>query len=190
MKENSNRIEQVGRALGRLESDLEASECHGLVTGLICARGALSKKEWRSLIAPGAGSGDLLAGEALDELDALRVDTEQQLSNAVLDFHPLLPADSSEMELRIEALGDWCHGFLLGLAEGGIKDVEGLPPDSREIIKDMVEIARAGGYDLEGGEEDEEAYAQLLEYVRTGVLLINEELHPIKAPPRDDVTYH
>jgi hypothetical protein len=54
----------------------------------------------------------------------------------------------------------------------------------------MVEIARAGSYELDGGEEDEQSYQQLLEYVRTGVLLLNEELHPTKAPPRDDVTLH
>ncbi len=35
-----------------------------------------------------------------------------------------------------------------------------------------------------GGEAEESAYAEIVEYVRVGVLLINEEMHPLKAPPR------
>jgi uncharacterized protein YgfB (UPF0149 family) len=76
------------------------------------------------------------------------------------------------------------------MSAGGIQDIEKLPGDSGEIVRDFVDISRADTYELEGGEEDEVAYNELLEYVRTGVLLLNEELHPSKAPPRDDVTLH
>jgi uncharacterized protein YgfB (UPF0149 family) len=76
------------------------------------------------------------------------------------------------------------------MSEGGMKDLAALPADSSEVMRDLVEIARAGGYDLEEGEEDEVAYNELLEYVRTGVLLINEELNPTQAPPQDNVTLH
>ena len=183
-------IGRIDAYLQRLELDMTASECHGQLTGLICARNELGQAAWASFIAPAYMPGDLLAAEAMQGLEQLRRDTESELSDAVLDFHPLLPGDKVALEERIDALADWCQGFLLGLAEGGIKDLENLPGDSGEIIKDLIEIARAGSYDLEESEEDEASFFQLLEYVRTGVLLINEELHPIKAPPRDDVTYH
>ena len=71
-----------------------------------------------------------------------------------------------------------------------MKDLASLPADSGEVMRDLVEIARAGSYDLSGGEEDEASYNELLEYVRTGELLINEELNPTQAPPQDNVTLH
>jgi uncharacterized protein YgfB (UPF0149 family) len=101
-----------------------------------------------------------------------------------------LPEDDAAVEERVEALGQWCQGFLLGISAGGLKDLDKLPGDSGEILRDMVEIARVGSYELEGGDEDEESFQQLLEYVRTGVLLLNEEVNPTTAPPRDDVTLH
>ncbi len=71
-----------------------------------------------------------------------------------------------------------------------MKDLASLPADSGEVMRDLVEIARASSYDLSGGEEDEASYNELLEYVRTGVLLINEELNPTQAPPQGNTTLH
>jgi uncharacterized protein YgfB (UPF0149 family) len=190
MAEASVTFDDIEAYLRRLELDMSASECHGQLTGLVCARGELDKAAWSQFLVREHNAGDLLAGEALQALEELRSETVSELADAVLDFHLLLPADTLSVEARVEALGDWCQGFLLGLAEGGVSDIDKLPADSREIIKDLVEIGRAGGYELEDSEEDEQSFFQLLEYVRTGVLLINEELHPIKAPPREDVTIH
>jgi len=54
----------------------------------------------------------------------------------------------------------------------------------REILRDLAEISKVE-FDVEGaGEAEEGAYAEIVEYVRVGVLLINEEMHPVKAPPR------
>ena len=47
-------------------------------------------------------------------------------------------------------------------------------------MKDITEIGTVGEFDLEDQEESEEAFAEINEYVRMGVLLINEELQPLK----------
>lgn len=58
-----------------------------------------------------------------------------------------------------------------------------LPEDTAELIRDMVEIARAG-HDLgDDSDADEDSYMQVFEYVRMGVLLINEELQPSHKAP-------
>jgi hypothetical protein len=67
---------------------------------------------------------------------------------------------------------------------GGIGDTAELPGDVAEIIQDISEISRA---DVDGGaqgEDEENALSELVEYVRMSVLLVNEELQPMKAPPR------
>lgn len=190
MRDVSDFMARIDKAMEQFEQEMEAAECHGWLVGLICARGGLEWKEWSAMVAPSVNSDDLLAQEDLAILEKLYEETQEQLNDTALDFHPLLPGDENDIEDRIVALGEWCQGYLFGLSEGGLRELDNLPEDSAEVIRDMVEIGSAEGYELEGGEEDEEAYSELLEYVRTGVLLINEELNPSKAPPREDVTYH
>jgi len=183
-------IAALDAALEQAETEMRAEECHGTLSGLFCAKGELSPDEWLSFIAKGLDQNDLLAKEALETFGKLYEQTRQGINDSTLEFHLLLPGDEASVEERIESLGQWCQGFLLGLSAGGVTDIDKLPGDSGEILRDIVEIARAGSYELEGGEEDENSFYQLLEYVRTGILLINEELHPTKAPPRTDVTVH
>ncbi len=190
MDRNDEAIERVNRALERVRREIDAMECHGLVAGMLCARADLDEKGWLAYIAADQPPGDVLASEARDVLAALYAETVRQLASAVLDFQPLLPGEEADLEERVLGLGEWVQGFLLGLAEGGLKELDKLPEDSAEIIRDFAQIANAGGTEFEEGEEDEEAFTQLLEYVRTGVLLVNEELNPTKAPPRGDATLH
>jgi len=88
-------------------------------------------------------------------------------------------------------LGVWCQGFVYGLAVGGVKEETELPEDSKELIKDILEISRAGyiaddeaeiSTDVEDdNEEDEIAFMEVSEYVRMGTLLIYEELQPLQS---------
>lgn len=190
MSTNAPDIDEIGDALERLESDSGAAECHGAMAGLLCAAGSMETARWLKRLFPSVETGDLLARGAIDTLARLYEETARQLDDAVLDFQLVLPDDEEPLDERIEALAEWCQGFLLGMSEGGMKDLAALPADSSEVMRDLVEIARAGSYAVGEGEEDEVAYNELLEYVRTGVLLINEELNPTQAPPQDNVTLH
>jgi yecA family protein len=190
MSDNDEALEKLDTALEQVETEMRAVECHGTLIGLLCAKGEMEKQEWLDFIAHALNPSDLLAREALETFGAMFEAARGQLADSNLDFQPLVPGDDAPVEERISALAQWAQGFLLGMSSGGIQDIDKLPGDSGEIIRDFVDICRADTYDLEGSEEDEVAYNELLEYLRTGVLLINEELHPTKAPPRDDVTLH
>ena len=103
-----------------------------------------------------------------------------------VEFELMLPDDDEPLEDRVEGLGIWCQGFVYGLAAGGIKEGADLPEDSEEIIKDILEISRAGyaiddEADVAISEDDEEAFMEVCEYVRMGVLLVYEELQPLQS---------
>ncbi|SCZ68327.1 UPF0149 family protein [Thiohalomonas denitrificans] len=185
MSDNHQAIEQLTHALEMVNRETGAVECHGLLTGLLCARPELSGQEWVEFVAAGENPEQ---GAAI--FKALYSETVRQLENSVLDFHPLLPDEDEALEERVAALAEWVQGFLLGLAEEGMADPDRLPEDSAEIVRDFADIAAAESYEFGEGEEDESAYTELLEYVRTGVLLVNEEVNPTKAPPLGDVTLH
>lgn len=182
--------EALAQALERLDLETGPAECHGMLVGLFCARGKLTKNEWFDALVPERPKGDLLADEAFATLGRLYDETYRQLTDPVLDFHLLVADEQEPLPERADALGSWCQGFLLGLSLGGVQDTGKLPGDAAEVVHDFVELSRAGSYELSDSDEDENAYAELLEYVRTGVLLVNEEMNPIKAPPVDPKNLH
>jgi len=108
--------------------------------------------------------------------------TRAQLCDPGLGFYLLLPADEAlDEQGRTEALVQWCDGLLYGLALAGLGERQDLPDLVREFLNDVAQICRASVDDWPE-EADEAAYTELVEYLRMGVLLINEELQPLKAP--------
>lgn len=183
-------IALVETALRRVGAEIGASECQGMLAGWLCADGSLVRDAWLRQLVVVDIAGNAPAREACDTLDALRKAMVAQLNDPLLEFQPLLPDDAIPLAARVAALGEWCQGFLMGMTLGGVKDLGQLPGDGGEAVHDLVQLARAGSYDLGDDEEDEQAYADLVEYVRTAVLLVNEELNPTKAPPRTAPTLH
>jgi uncharacterized protein len=95
-----------------------------------------------------------------------------------MDFRMLLPDEDASLEERAVALAAWCSGFLYGLATHGLRPMEELPEELREILTDFSEIGRAGVAEEEVGEAGENALAELEEYVRVGAQLVYDECRP------------
>lgn len=162
-----------------LDSSL-AAECHGAVTGLACGGG--EKHDWRAAMPlqdDAAAMPD--AGQALA---ALGEDTLRVLNEGAMNFTPLLPGDNEPISQRATALRLWCRGFLYGF---GLAFAPGesapLPDEAREVLGDFSEIARQELVTEDDSEADEAAYAEIVEYVRVGVQLVFETLHPASGPP-------
>ena len=165
---------------------VEASECHGILSGFACAGRPFDARE----VIP-----HLLAGEIEPEheehldLDLQRAmrDIQLELEDDTQGFRLLLPDDDEPLLERADALGKWCQGFLFGAGLGGIRSSEGQSSDFAEVLSDLAEIAQAGDYEIDGEDEDEFAYMELVEHVRIGVMLIYEELRGVEVsaePPQ------
>jgi yecA family protein len=184
MTNNLFDCDRIESALQTLEADINPSEIHGTLCGMLCATGDTKANSWFQSLVPASDNSNLLAKEAREILARLYDETRQQLNDPTCDFQLLLPDEQSDLDTRTTSLGDWCQGFVMGLMMGGLKDFRKLPEDSAEVAQDIVEISRIGSkYESEGNEEDALALEELIEYVRVGVLLINEELHPSRAAP-------
>jgi len=157
----------------------EPAEVHGLLSALLCSHDD-AQSVWLKELMPEFAADDLLQAETKTLLEGLAGVVKVQLQGADFSYELLLPEDDEKMGQRLNGLGQWCQGFYLGLGIAGIKDLEQLPEDSREVVHDMTEIAQIDSYENdEAGdvsEEDENAYFELVEYLRVGVLLIFEEL--------------
>ena len=178
----------VGRALAVARLSVQPAEAHGWLCGALCGRKVLSMEDWfQELLeadridAPTDEFQELQAtpdGGSNDALRRLYDRTLEALQNGEMQFVPLLPDDDSPLERRTESLALWCEGFLYGLGTHSFLSQEALSAEVREIIGDLAEIGRAEATaaDPEQGEAEEEAYTEVLEFVRVSVQLLHDDL--------------
>jgi len=166
------------------------SECHGNACGVLCSQMGISSNDWfDKLVTTEDISVDHIELVA-DQLKHLYLTTEQLLNNIDFEFELFLPDDETEIHDRLDALGEWCSGFLLGLSLGGITDLKTLPEDVASFLKDCLEIARVGNSELNNSEDDEVSYAELVEYVRMGVITLFEEIYQLKNADSEKPIQH
>ena len=77
---------------------------------------------------------------------------------------------------QANTLVDWCQGFLVGL---GLSSVQTSDEQVLEMIKDISEISQLE-VDLLDEEENAQDFYEIVEFVRMGVLFIQETLQPSK----------
>ena len=169
----------IQQLLAAERSLADAAEAHGTLAGCLCAAGGYRCEDWLREILP-EGRADPQAAAILQELYAATADA---LLQPDMEFELLLPEDAQPLEVRAAALAEWCQGFLYGLGAGSIPDARRLPGDAGEIVRDFVEITRAGVDAGQAEESNESAYAELVEFVRVGVQLLYEELSGARAAP-------
>ena len=162
-------------ARGRLDA-AELSESHGLLAGLLCREACGDPGDYLGQLA----AMQLVVAPAEDLRTALADawrSTLAQLDDEEMGFALWLPDDEDPLEDRTIALARWCSGFLAGLGSGG--QIDALSGDAREAIGDLQEIARAelssSTAGQEGSEEDERAFAEIVEYVRVVAMTLREE---------------
>ena len=114
--------------------------------------------------------------------------TWRQLVERQSEFTLLLPDDEDAAELRAASMAQWCEGYLHGLvAEKHSDELKAKLAEEplADIIKDMLQFTRAAADD-DGDEEGmENAYAELVEYLRVAAQLIYEELADFRSPAED-----
>jgi uncharacterized protein YgfB (UPF0149 family) len=173
------RYDELAAALARLGFKQEPAEYHGALCGALCVREPGEIDPLR-LLEGGKGAE---GGDAAQALTRLRGESAESFVDSELGFEPLLPDDEEELPRRVRALGAWCEGFLYGLATGKPLSMKSVSPELKEIVQDFTEFTRAGVGDEDDGEIEENAYAELVEYIRVGAQLIFMELHE-RAPSR------
>ncbi|RME33024.1 MAG: YecA family protein [Gammaproteobacteria bacterium] len=163
--------EVLADALRAVRSPFTPWECHGVICGRL-SRGLFAEaRDWAGELFPDERDlGEPLIADAVERLEQLRRHAEASLLRPEGDFTLLLPGDERSLAERAEALRDWCQGFLYGFAQGGEVDRE--TPSREEVEELLRDIERITRVDFEHaeGEEDEAAFFELVEYLRTGVM--------------------
>ncbi len=162
----------LSAALKSAGFDQNAAEYHGALCGALCIRAPADVNPMRVL----EGADHDIAGASL--LLAVRDATAKSLADTDGDIRLVLPDDDLPLSVRAPALGEWCEGFLFGLASSGKLDLKKAAPEVREVIADITEFTRATFNETDDEQIEEEAYVELVEYIRVGLQLIFMELSP------------
>ena len=154
--------EIAGLALG-----VTPAELHGALSGWF-AGGGEDAPDWLAQVMADPTLPDVPRDGALD---TLRVGALAQLGDRGFGFELLLPPGDAPLSERSGALFDWCRNFLgaFGLATGANPP---LSEEGQEALEDLARLAGATAQD-DGDEDDEDAMAEIEEFVRVAVLLLH-----------------
>lgn len=156
------------------------AECHGVACGLLVRQPDSDPGTFLQLL-------EMLEiidqpGPALREvLVDLHGVAGRQLSDEAMGLVIWLPDDERSLEIRTFALAQWCNGFLAAIGSGGDDRLNTLSEEAGEALADLREIAMAeidaeGAQDEVVAEADEQAFAEIVEYIRIAVLILREDL--------------
>lgn len=155
------------------------AEFQGMVCGALVACQRYEQSEW---IEVASKFMDLAEKEVAPEktagLVALYDLTLSALSDDSYNLKLLLPEDALPLVKRIEALGEWCQGFLHGLGAGGEGLASKLDSEGQDALRDIAQIAHVD-LDEDESEENEVHYTELVEYVRMATINLFAELNPL-----------
>lgn len=169
---------EIQRVLADERSLTDAAEAHGTLAGCLCAAAHYRFEDWLLDILPDGRA----QPSAAVALQALYASTLGSLTGLEMGFEPLLPEDGDPIVERTGALATWCQGFLYGLGSGAgaTQDVADLPGDVGQVVTDLIAISGAEVDPMQSEESNEEAYTELVEFVRVGVQVVFEELASLR----------
>lgn len=162
--------QELNRLIAGINPDMTAAEAHGMAAGILCVNERAKPEFWLHELMSDYVPVNIEANETLTRFFE---ETRQSLINEDFSFDLLLPDEDDPLGERLEALTTWCNGFLYGMGAANLPS--DLSEDSREIVKDIMEFTKL---DTDAnGEESENDFMELTEYLRASVVFLCIELH-------------
>jgi uncharacterized protein YgfB (UPF0149 family) len=164
---------------------VDAAEGHGCLCGALCTSSDYTMERWvDELIAEDRRP---LAHDNEQVLRLVFAETVRALRGDEMEFAPLLPEEDGSLEQRATTIAQWCQGFLYGFGTGRALPPAAIPDTVDEVLRDVAHIGSAIVDVGAAGEDEEQAYAEIFEYLRVGVQLVHDELAAVRdsgdAPP-------
>ena len=184
---STNDYDALRESLSGSGTLVSVPELHGGLSGALCAGGPSAAERWLDGFLADSDTADVAGTRAVG------VELERAAWNALADaelaFEPLLPSEDAPLEEQVQALAQWCSGFLNGVGASA-PDLVGrnakptkaaaanASAEVAEILGDFAEMSRAGVDDEDTADRNQAdfALAELKEYVRVSVQIVFEQL--------------
>jgi len=182
---NFDQIKEIVAPHSELESP---SFIQGMLIGLLCGDSEIQETVWIKKLIEEANIKSVKES-FLKGLHDLYQETNQGLNGSGFELELCLPDDGESVVYRASMIGQLCEGVLYGLGLiGCLQDAENeVPAEVRELVNDFSDIASIDveglGQSIEDGDTEESDLMQLVEFVKIGVMTINESMNPADAAP-------
>lgn len=160
----------INTICGQSDAELSAAEAHGVATGMLCLNEHTGSDRWLSELFRNAIP---VNEEEKRLLIGLFEETGKLLASDQFEFELFLPDENILLTEQVVALISWCQGFLFGI--GSACTDSNWPGEVGEILKDITEFTKLDT--VAEGEDDEAAFIEITEYLKSAVLLLREELN-------------
>jgi len=179
-KSNLPSFQELSKELNKQKIKVHPSQLHGIFCGLLAGKGN-QMPSWPDAVA----LSDAHLAKVKNHLQSLFDASEQQFKDFLFELELFLPDDEQSLQARAEALTLWCQGFFTGLEFVGVRIKNHAQQEVAEAMDDLIEITKMNYEEVVATDEDEDAYIELVEYVRMAAIMIYQSLqHPDEAPKR------
>ncbi|WP_040728347.1 UPF0149 family protein [Thiomicrorhabdus sp. Kp2] len=186
-------FEQVNEVIAPFPELESPAFIQGMLIGLLCGDSDIQEAVWIKKLIEEAQIKSVKES-FLKVLDDVFQETNKGMNGSGFELNLCIPEDTESLVFRAAMLGQLCEGILYGLGLiGALNESENeIPKEVRELIEDFGQISRIDIGSLSDSEQltdaEESDFMELVEFVRVGILTINEELNPTQAPPIMDAT--
>lgn len=163
-------FKKITQTLEDAELYTNASETHGVLSGLVCGGVKLDDKSWQPYFNDVVNEGMGLPSNAQKLIETIYGQVVNQFTDDGLGFNLLLPDDNVPLDERAEAMAQWAQGFLVGF--GLVQQALNQASDEvQELIRDIRDISQVSLDFEQEDEESEIAFTEIVEYLRVGAML-------------------
>jgi len=157
------------------DTDMGASETHGILNGLLCTANKVTLEIWMQLVLENSEPDNAQIQSIKVLLTTLYNETLTAFKEDLFTITPLLPDDNTPLAHRLEMLVLWSNGFLYGLGLGQI-NFKKLSKESKDAISSLTDLTKIDLDQIAEDEESEQAFFELFEFSKLATTLIKEEL--------------
>ena len=160
-----------------LKASSSPSSLQGELCGYLCAGYRFEPQQWLDQVIEFLHLTSKPDQPTIIQFIALKVNTQTQLESHEFEFDLVLPSDEAPIEERLDALAQWCMGFLtaFALADGHSK-YDDLSDDAKGAFSDFEAISQASIVDGDETNGENDLFS-VQEHVKMGTLMIFMELN-------------
>ncbi|TQV89186.1 UPF0149 family protein [Aliikangiella coralliicola] len=166
--------ELVEEVLADAECETSAAELQAILCGMLAAGLKPGDLGWLDIVADIINDERELTVDAKELIASLCNWSNNQMSQHDSLAPTLLPDDSYPALDQLEAIAEWCQGFLLGFGlQTGNQDIDN--EEVRESLTDLAEISQIEQI-VEDGEETAQALVTIVEHIKVAVQIVYWEM--------------
>ena len=153
---------------------VDAAEIHGILCGMLAGGMNLDDLEWTDSLKDLINQGDVMPDAVVSQCTLMSNQLCQELVEADFALKMCIPNDDAPLNERGSALVSWVQGFMLGF---GLQqqDLTNCSDEVKEALEDFAQIAKMDE-EMSEDEDSEQAFFEVVEYVRIGTMLCFNEM--------------